>query len=106
VGKRTADPSASSGFPVRLSGFGEPHTAFFRESRIRGRFESSVVGNPESARDDKWGAALTSAAVTKGWAESVRQLVVNGTATVARLTEQSYSGPLCRTTKDHSNRGL
>jgi hypothetical protein len=36
--KKTADPSASSGFPVRLIGFDEPNAAFFRESRIRGRF--------------------------------------------------------------------
>ena len=34
----TAGPSASSGFPVRPSGFGELRAAFFRESRIRGRF--------------------------------------------------------------------
>ena len=33
----TADPSASSGFPVRLSGFGKPRAAFLEESRIRGR---------------------------------------------------------------------
>jgi hypothetical protein len=49
----TAGPSASSGFPVRLNGFSEPHAAFLRESRIRGRFQSCVVGNPEFARDDK-----------------------------------------------------
>jgi hypothetical protein len=34
---RTAGPSATSGFPVRLGGFGEPHAAFLKESRIRGR---------------------------------------------------------------------
>jgi hypothetical protein len=45
----TADPSASSGFPVRISGFGEPHAAFLKESRIRGFFASSVVGNAEFA---------------------------------------------------------
>ncbi len=32
------DPSASSEFPVRLSGFGEYHAAFLKENRIRGRF--------------------------------------------------------------------
>ena len=30
--------SASSGFPVRLSGFGGFHAAFLKESRIRGRW--------------------------------------------------------------------
>ena len=34
---RTAGPSATSGFPVRFGGFGDPHAAFLKESRIRGR---------------------------------------------------------------------
>jgi hypothetical protein len=36
--RETAGPSASSRFPVRLSGFGEYHAAFLKESNIRGRF--------------------------------------------------------------------
>jgi hypothetical protein len=36
--RRTAGPSASSGFPVRLGGAGGPHAAFLEESRIRGRW--------------------------------------------------------------------
>ncbi len=35
--RRTAGPSASSGFPVKLSGVGRPHAAFLTKSRIRGR---------------------------------------------------------------------
>jgi len=35
--RRTAGPSASSGFPVKLSGVDRPHAAFLAESRIRGR---------------------------------------------------------------------
>jgi hypothetical protein len=35
--ERTAGPLASSGFPVGFGGFGEPHAAFLKESRIRGR---------------------------------------------------------------------
>jgi hypothetical protein len=49
----TADPSASSGFPVSLGGFAEPHSAFLREAAYVVVFESSVLGNPEFARDDK-----------------------------------------------------
>jgi hypothetical protein len=35
--KQQQVPHASSGFPVRLCGFGGFHTAFLKESRIRGR---------------------------------------------------------------------
>ena len=35
--RRTAGPSASSGFPVKLSGVDGPRAAFLTESRIRGR---------------------------------------------------------------------
>jgi hypothetical protein len=56
--RRTAGPSASSGFPVDVSGVGELHAAFFTESRTRGHIQGSVVGNPEFARDDK-GRAVT-----------------------------------------------
>ena len=49
----TADPSASSGFPVRLSGVVTARAAFIKESRIRGRWLVQLVGNPEFARDDK-----------------------------------------------------
>jgi hypothetical protein len=35
--RRTAGPSASSGFPVRLRGVDRAHAAFLTESRIRGR---------------------------------------------------------------------
>ena len=51
--RRTADPSASFGFPVRLGGFGE----FMRLSAKKAAYvvvgESSEEGNPEFARDDK-----------------------------------------------------
>ena len=52
--------SATSGFPVSLSGVGKPRAAFLKESRIRGRWLVQRVGNPEYAptarrgrRDDK-----------------------------------------------------
>jgi hypothetical protein len=35
--ERTAGPSASSGFPVKLIGVGRAHAAFLTESRVRGR---------------------------------------------------------------------
>jgi hypothetical protein len=54
-GKRTADPSASSGFPVWLV----VSVDFMRLSSKKAAYvvvgESSVVGNPEFARDDKRG---------------------------------------------------
>ena len=46
---RTAGPSATSGFPVRLHGVDRVHAAFLTESRIRGRWLVQRVGNPESA---------------------------------------------------------
>jgi hypothetical protein len=45
--------SASSEFPVNLSGVVEPRAAFLKESRICGRWLVQRVGNPEFARDDK-----------------------------------------------------
>jgi hypothetical protein len=49
LGKRTAGPSAASGFPVRLN--------LMRLSSKKAAYvvvdESIVVGNPEFARDDK-----------------------------------------------------
>jgi hypothetical protein len=51
--ERTADPSTSPRFPVKLRGVSELHAAFFNESRIRGRWWRRVVGNPGFGRDDK-----------------------------------------------------
>jgi hypothetical protein len=52
-GRGTADPSTSPRFPVRLGGISELHAAFFDESRRRGRWWRSVVGNPGFGRGDK-----------------------------------------------------
>jgi hypothetical protein len=49
----TAGPSASSGFPVRLSGFGDIMRLSSKKAAYVVLDESSVVGNPEFARDDK-----------------------------------------------------
>ena len=47
------DPSASSEFPVGLSGFGEYHRLSSKKTAYVAVSESGVVGNPEFARDDK-----------------------------------------------------
>ena len=51
----TTDPSTSPRFPVKLRGVSDLHAAFFKESRIRGRWWRRVVGNPGFGRDDKGG---------------------------------------------------
>jgi hypothetical protein len=49
VEKSTADPSASSGFPVRLGGVGKPRAAFLKKAAHVAVDWCSVVGNPEFA---------------------------------------------------------
>jgi hypothetical protein len=43
-------PLRYPGFPVELSGLGEEHAAFFKESRIRGHRWFRDVGNPGTLR--------------------------------------------------------
>jgi hypothetical protein len=82
--KATAGPSAFSEFPVRPGGVGRLHAAFLKESRIRGRCESSVVGNPEYARDDKWRVVTFIRGCRIGWTEKQQQ--------VPRLSQDFLSG--------------
>jgi len=59
---RTADPSASSRFPVSLSGVDEPRAAFLTESRIGGRGLVRRSRKPEFAPNDKLETGALSAA--------------------------------------------
>jgi hypothetical protein len=79
VGKGTSGPSASSGFPVGLRGFGEAHAAV-RKAAYVAVDECCVVGNPELAPNDKpetWGVDPT---------QSSKQRVYGGSCLLTKFT--------------------
>jgi hypothetical protein len=63
VSRRTAGPSAFSGFPVRLVALVNCLRLSLKKAEYVAVDESSVVGNPEYARDDKWRVMLLFGAV-------------------------------------------